>query len=167
MDIEVYPPDRLRWQARDYRCVLGKGGVRADKREGDGATPIGHWPIRSVLYRADRLTMPKLAWPCQSISRNDGWCDDQSHPNYNRRVEKPFGASHEDLWRDDHVYDLIVVLGHNDAPPEPGRGSAIFMHVAKPDFSPTEGCVALALDDLLGILAQAPAETAVLIHPLA
>jgi L,D-peptidoglycan transpeptidase YkuD (ErfK/YbiS/YcfS/YnhG family) len=133
-------------------CALGRGGVRADKREGDGATPLGTWRLRGVRYRADRLTPPETALQVQAIRMQDGWCDDVSSPDYNRPVTLPCAARHERLWRDDAVYDVVVALGYNDDPPVAPRGSAIFLHVARPDLAPTEGCVALALDDLLALL---------------
>jgi L,D-peptidoglycan transpeptidase YkuD (ErfK/YbiS/YcfS/YnhG family) len=105
-----------------------------------------------VLYRADRLSVPRCAVPVEPIAPNDGWCDDQGHRSYNRRVTLPFDASHERLWRDDAVYDVIGVLGWNDDPVERGRGSAIFLHLARPGYSPTEGCVALELRDLRAVL---------------
>ena len=95
------------------------------------------------------------------IAPQDGWCDDPSHAAYNRQVTLPFGHSHETLWRADGLYDLIVVLGHNDDPPAPGLGSAIFLHVAAPDYTPTEGCVALALGDLLEVVTGCTAESAI------
>lgn len=137
------------------RCAIGPGGVRTDKREGDGATPAGCWPLRSVLYRPDRGPAPETALPVQPIAPDDGWCDDPADPAYNRPVTLPYAASHERLWRDDAVYDIVVILGHNDDPPVPGRGSAVFLHIARPDYAPTEGCVALARDDLLRVLARA------------
>jgi len=134
-------------------CALGRGGVRVDKREDDGASPIGTWPLRRVWYRADRLAAPPVtALPTRVIRQNDGWCDDASSPDYNRPVELPHAARHERLWRDDAVYDVLVELGYNDDPPVPARGSAIFLHVARPGYTPTEGCVALGLDDLLALL---------------
>jgi len=136
------------------RTALGRGGVRADKHEGDGATPIGLLPLRSVLYRADRLTAPTCAVPVRTIAPHDGWCDDPAHPAYNQPVPLTINASAEALWRDDPVYDIIGVLGWNDAPVRPGFGSAIFVHVARPDYAPTEGCVALAPDDLRRVLAM-------------
>lgn len=140
---------------RTWRCALGKGGIVRDKREGDGCTPVGTFPLRRVLYRPDRLQTPRTGLPVQALAPDDGWCDDPADPAYNRPVALPYPASHEKLWRADAVYDVIVILGHNDAPPVPGRGSAIFMHVARPGFTGTEGCVALALDDLLAVLAEA------------
>ncbi|MBV9420719.1 MAG: L,D-transpeptidase family protein, partial [Alphaproteobacteria bacterium] len=88
-----------------------------------------------------------------AIAPDDGWCDAPSHPAYNTQIKTPFTASHETLWRDDHLYDVVIIVGFNDAPVIAGKGSAIFIHVARPDFGPTEGCIALAQDDLLELLA--------------
>lgn len=165
MDIDVYPPDSLQWNGRQFRCALGRGGVRRDKAEGDGATPVGRWRLRAVFYRPDRIEPPQTDLIVRPLADDDGWCDDPSDDGYNRHIKKPFGAGHENLWRDDHVYDLIVILGHNDSPPIAGKGSAIFMHVAKPDFSPTEGCVALSLGDLLWVIEGCGPQTWIAIHP--
>lgn len=148
-------PDRLfRFEGQVVRCALGKGGIRPAeaKREGDGATPAALLPLRRVLYRADRGPAPRCAVPVEPLAPADGWCDDPAHPLYNRPVPLPFDASHERLWREDGVYDVIGVLGWNDAPPERGRGSAIFLHLAREDFAPTEGCVALGARDLRRVL---------------
>lgn len=136
------------------RAALGRGGLTAHKQEGDGATPIALLPLRRVLYRADRLPRPRCAVPVEPIAPHDGWCDDPSHRDYNRMVRLPHDGRHEALWRRDAVYDLIGVLGWNDQPVERGRGSAIFLHVARSDYAPTEGCVALALQDLTAVLAD-------------
>jgi L,D-peptidoglycan transpeptidase YkuD (ErfK/YbiS/YcfS/YnhG family) len=145
---------KLRWGGREARCALGRGGVLtpADKRESDGATPLGAWEMRRVFYRSDRIARPETRIPVSVITREMGWCDDPMHPEYNRQVRLPFDGRHEVLWREDHVYDLVVELGFNDDPVVPGRGSAIFLHVAREDYSPTEGCVACALPDLLDML---------------
>ncbi|MDA0675210.1 MAG: L,D-transpeptidase family protein [Proteobacteria bacterium] len=152
MDIHVGAKGLLRWQGGSARCALGRAGVRAVKREGDGVTPAGAWPLRRVLYRADRMATPETRLAVQALTPADGWCDDPADPAYNKPVVMPFAAGHERLWRDDRLYDVIVVLGHNDEPPAAGEGSAIFMHVAREDFGPTEGCVALAIEDLLRLL---------------
>ena len=133
-------------------CALGRSGVALSKREGDGATPIGEWPLRRILYRADRVPLPATTLPAAAIAPDDGWCDAPDHPAYNRPVKHPFPASAERLWREDNLYDFVVVLGHNDAPVVPGAGSAIFLHIARPDFGPTEGCIAVSLPDMLAIL---------------
>jgi L,D-peptidoglycan transpeptidase YkuD (ErfK/YbiS/YcfS/YnhG family) len=154
MEITVTAPDCLECGSTRYRCALGRSGIVTAKTEGDGGTPVGIFPLRHVLYRPDRLTVPpKTSLPVEPLTRGRGWCDDPGHRDYNRPVDLPFAASHEKLWREDGLYDVIVVLGYNDDPPVPGKGSAIFMHVARPDYGPTEGCVVLALADLLEVLA--------------
>lgn len=152
---------------RAFSCAIGRGGLAsaADKREGDGVSPIGVWPLRAVLYRADRGPAPRTALPNRPITRADGWCDDPAHPDYNRLVELPFPASHEVLWREDGLYDLVVVLGHNDDPPVAPLGSAIFLHLARPDYAPTEGCIALSRPDLEMVLALAQPGDALEIGP--
>ena len=140
---------------RRWRCVLGAGGVREDKVEGDGATPAGEYPLRRLYFRNDRLVLPKVALPARPIAEHDGWCDDPRSASYNRLVRVPNEWSHERLWRDDGLYDLLVVVGYNDNPPEGEWGSAIFLHIAREDFSPTRGCVAferVALIELVGLL---------------
>lgn len=122
--------------------AIGPGGVRADKQEGDMATPRALMSLRRIYYRADRVARPETSLPCEPLSPNDGWCDDPSAPRYNQAVTLPCDARHERLWRDDHAYDLIAVLGWNDAPANPGRGSAIFMHLPTRSGL-TEGCIAL------------------------
>jgi L,D-peptidoglycan transpeptidase YkuD (ErfK/YbiS/YcfS/YnhG family) len=139
------------------RCALGRGGVIAAeaKQEGDGASPLGLWPLRRLLYRADRGGPPVTALPATAIGPDDGWCDAPDDPAYNRPVTHPYAASAEHLWRADHLYDLVVVLGHNDDPVIAGAGSAIFLHLAKADYAPTQGCVALAAADMAALLAKA------------
>jgi L,D-peptidoglycan transpeptidase YkuD (ErfK/YbiS/YcfS/YnhG family) len=156
---------RLRWQGHDVRCALGRGGVVAAdlKREGDGATPLGIWPLRQVFWRPDRLATPETGLQFISLTPAMGWCDDPHNLLYNRPVTLPFPAGHEKLWREDDVYDLIVSLGYNDDPAIAGKGSAIFLHVARPDYSPTEGCIACAREDLLDLLKTANAGDALAI----
>jgi len=142
----------LKIGTRLFPCALGRSGMAASKREGDGATPVGCWPLRYVLYRADRIARPRTSLPLKIIGRYDGWCDDAGDRNYNRPVRLPYLASTETLWREDPLYDLIVVLGHNDIPRARGRGSAIFMHLEKENLAPTQGCIALSQHDLLQVL---------------
>ena len=141
-------------------CALGKRGRRTRKLEGDGATPIGCWKLVRVLYRADRIMRPATRLPVKSIGRNDGWCDDPTDRNYNRFVRLPYGASAESLWRTDHLYDVVVVLSHNTTPRVRGNGSAIFMHVARAGYAPTEGCIALRREHLLMLLRRLGAHAA-------
>ena len=147
-------------------CALGKGGVKAaaDKREGDGASPLGVWPIRRVLYRPDRGDAPMTSLPATPIAPDDGWCDAPGDRAYNRPVKLPYPASAEQMWREDHVYDLVLVLGHNDEPPVAPLGSAIFLHLAREGYPPTEGCVALDREDLAELLSKAQAGDAVAIQ---
>lgn len=165
MDIEVTSsgnPDHagtLRWQNQTYRCALGRSGTIADKQEGDGATPCGRFRLREVLYRADRLDRPKTLLPVRPLRPTDGWCDASADPHYNRAVSHPYPASAEHLWRDDNLYDLIVILGHNDDPVVPGAGSAIFFHVAAADFGATQGCISLDRNDLCMVLADCTPDT--------
>ena len=132
-----------------WRCVVGAGGVREDKVEGDAATPVGEFPLRRIYYRNDRLVLPKVRLPARPIAEHDGWCDDPRSAAYNRLVRVPNAWSHERLWREDGLYDLLIVVGYNDDPPEGEWGSAIFLHIARADMAPTRGCIAFARDDLM------------------
>jgi L,D-peptidoglycan transpeptidase YkuD (ErfK/YbiS/YcfS/YnhG family) len=145
------------WGDRTAPCALGRSGVVSAgvKREGDGYSPAGVWPLRRLLYRPDRGPPPATGLPIAALGPHDGWCDDPADGAYNLPVSLPYPASAESLWRADGLYDRIVVLGHNDAPVVAGAGSAIFLHVAAPGYAPTEGCVALALADLEAVLARA------------
>ena len=143
----------LDWGAGPRRCAIGRGGLGLKLAEGDGVTPLGTHPIRRGFYRADRLPRPNTSLALTEIAPDDGWCDAPGDAAYNRPVKLPYRASAETLWREDALYDVIVVLGFNDDPVRDGKGSAIFLHLARPDYGPTEGCVALALSDMLELLA--------------
>jgi L,D-peptidoglycan transpeptidase YkuD (ErfK/YbiS/YcfS/YnhG family) len=147
-----------------FDCALGRAGLVADKREGDGGTPIGRFPFRRLLYRADRVGRIETRLPARHIERDDGWCDDPASPDYNRPVRLPHPARHEKMWLETPLYDLIVIIGHNDDPIVPGAGSAVFLHVAREDWGPTAGCIAFRRDDLLTILAQISTSDAVQIQ---
>jgi L,D-peptidoglycan transpeptidase YkuD (ErfK/YbiS/YcfS/YnhG family) len=133
------------------------------KREGDGATPSGVWPLRHVLYRPDRVLRPRTALPVHAISPGDGWCDDPTSRDYNKQVGLPCRFGHERLWRDDHLYDLVLVMGHNDDPPVRGRGSAVFIHLRAADQGPTHGCIAFTKSDLLFLLGLMDRHTRIVI----
>lgn len=154
----------LRWGSDSGRCAIGRGGVGEKEREGDGITPSGIWPLRRVLYRPDRETAPKTVLQISPIATDDGWCDAPADKRYNMPVKLPYPASAEALWRADDLYDILVVLGFNDAPIIAGKGSAIFLHVAAKDFAPTEGCVALRKQKLLALLAGVSAEAKIRIE---
>ena len=144
---------------RRWRCTVGEGGIREDKVEGDAATPAGEYPLRRIYFRNDRLVLPKVRLPARPISEHDGWCDDPRSPTYNRLVHVPNEWSAERMWREDGLYDLVVVVGYNDDPPEGEWGSAIFLHVAREDYAPTKGCVAFSQTDLLELVPLIDRET--------
>jgi L,D-peptidoglycan transpeptidase YkuD (ErfK/YbiS/YcfS/YnhG family) len=164
MDLVLDGDGCAAWGAHVFRAAQGGGGLARAKREGDRATPVGQFLMREVLYRPDRVSVPRTRLPFRSLAPQDGWCDDPADARYNRRVRLPYPAHAESLWREDHLYDLIVPLGYNDDPVVPGLGSAIFLHVARPDFATTEGCVALDIDDLLSVLEEADATSRVVVR---
>jgi L,D-peptidoglycan transpeptidase YkuD (ErfK/YbiS/YcfS/YnhG family) len=135
-------------------AALGRTGIRAFKREGDGGTPLGRFAVRQVLYRADRIPRPRTQLPVRAIRIDDGWCEDPADRSYNRPVKLSPPSSADRLTRSDHLYDLILVLGYNDRPRVRGKGSAIFVHLARPGFAPTAGCIALTRHDLTMLLAE-------------
>ncbi|MGD0144544.1 MAG: L,D-transpeptidase family protein [Rhizomicrobium sp.] len=156
----------LRFGSFAAPCALGRAGILGPKREGDGGTPAGTFPLRELRYRADRIAAPPVTHlPLYITTRTDGWCDAPDDPAYNRLVKLP--ASAETLWREDRLYDLVVVIGYNDRPVMPGAGSAIFLHVAfeqKGRLMPTAGCVALRASDLLRVLQGCSPATQIRIH---
>lgn len=162
MDLIVTPAGQG-WQAAYgasvWPAAVGRSGIAVKLAEGDGISPIGCWPIRRVLYRADRLDRPQTCFETATIAPDDGWCDAPDHPDYNRPVKLPFTASHEEMWRADNLYDIVVVLGQNDDPVVPGAGSAVFLHIAREGFTPTAGCAALTREALLEFLALATPDT--------
>ena len=159
----------LRLNEAVWPCALGRAGIVKIKQEGDGGTPTGAFPLRRVFFRPDRLAQPRWWAPMSAISADDGWCDDPASPDYNRLVKLPHPARCERLWREDGLYDVLVELGYNDDPVAPGAGSAIFLHVAgmrDGDFTPTEGCIALARADLLSVLARCGPGVSIDIRPI-
>jgi L,D-peptidoglycan transpeptidase YkuD (ErfK/YbiS/YcfS/YnhG family) len=144
--------------------ALGRGGVRSDKREGDGATPRGRFRPLRVWWRADRGPRPRTLLPVRRIARAHGWCEDPADRRYNRPIRLADGYPGDRLWRADRLYDLIVELDHNVRPRVAGRGSAIFVHVARPNFGETAGCVALTSPSLRRLLARLGPKTRITIH---
>jgi L,D-peptidoglycan transpeptidase YkuD (ErfK/YbiS/YcfS/YnhG family) len=164
MTIDVFSSGVLELAGKKYRCSLGRGGVAEKQSEGDGITPVGNYPLRQIYYRADRIAPPTTKLPLTPIGSDDGWCDDPKSPDYNRLIKLPSQYSHEKLWRGNNLYDIVVPIGYNDDPAVAGKGSAIFVHIAQPDYSPTEGCVALSRPDLLEVLEKVGLETQIHIH---
>ncbi len=139
---------------KTYPCTIGRSGVidPEKKTEGDGKTPLGVYPLRTLYYRADRVAKPATGLPLRVLTPQTGWCEDPSHPDYNREISLPHPAVTDHMTRDDALYDYVVVIGHNDSPVVPGKGSAIFIHIAKPEWTPTAGCVGLKTPDMLEVL---------------
>jgi L,D-peptidoglycan transpeptidase YkuD (ErfK/YbiS/YcfS/YnhG family) len=160
----------LSFNGHTYACTLGRSGIVEDKHEGDGGTPAGLYPMREVRYRPDRLLLPRTRLRTVAIASDDGWCDDPADPAYNKPVKLPYPHSAEVMARDDSAYDALAVIGYNDMPPVPGKGSAIFLHIIRtaPDGTvfPTTGCIALATPDLLAVLAAVTPNTLIDIRAL-
>jgi L,D-peptidoglycan transpeptidase YkuD (ErfK/YbiS/YcfS/YnhG family) len=159
----VVSGNKLQAGERSFKCSIGRKGYATNKREGDGCTPVGTFHLREVFYRADRIPAPVTGLPIKAISRDDGWCDAPDDEKYNQHVYLPYSASHEELWREDHLYDLLVVIGYNDGPVISGAGSAIFMHLAAPEFTPTQGCVGLELPVLQDLLRKLTTQTKIVL----
>ncbi len=141
--------------------ALGKSGIRANKFEGDGATPRGRFHLVRLWWRADRLPRPPSLLPTRRIRPDDAWCEDPADRNYNRPVKLSRGDAADRLWRDDHLYDLVIELDHNRRPRIAGRGSAVFIHVARAGLLPTAGCIALAAPALRRLLPRLSVKTVI------
>jgi len=147
-----------------FQACLGRSGVAVDRREGDGTTPSGLFTLRRGFWREDRLVCPQTSLTMRSLRQYDGWCSAPEDGAYNRLVRLPYKARSESLWREDVLYDIVIVIGFNDDPPKPYRGSAIFMHLRSSEGGATEGCVALGLEDMLEVLAHCDDATAIFIE---
>lgn len=148
----VIAAKRARFRGRWMPCRIGRGGIRKDKREGDGATPVGRFTVMSVLYRPDRLQRPATRIKTAPIRRHHGWSDDPSDPLYNQPVRRPHPFGSESMWLASGLYNLVAPLDYNCNPARAGLGSAIFLHVADLLERPTAGCVAFRERDLRWII---------------
>jgi L,D-peptidoglycan transpeptidase YkuD (ErfK/YbiS/YcfS/YnhG family) len=137
-----------------FPCAFGRSGLAVDKREGDGATPLGRFRLGRVFFRPDRGPRPQTALATVPLNPDFGWCEDPSSASYNRLVRLPQARRLERMWRDDPLYDICVEIRYNDDPVIKGRGSAIFLHLARPGLLPTEGCIAVCARDMRRILAR-------------
>jgi L,D-peptidoglycan transpeptidase YkuD (ErfK/YbiS/YcfS/YnhG family) len=147
-----------------FRVALGRGSIRANKREGDGGTPRGEFRLIRLWWRADRHPRPPTRLPARRITRDLAWCEDPGDRRYNHWFRRAPGATGDRLWRDDRLYDFIVEIDHNTRPRVAGRGSAVFIHVARPGFRPTAGCVAMGLPRLRWLLGRMGPETRIAIQ---
>jgi L,D-peptidoglycan transpeptidase YkuD (ErfK/YbiS/YcfS/YnhG family) len=144
--------------------ALGRAGVLANKCEGDGGTPRGRFRAVRLWWRADRLPRPRTALPSRRIGRADAWCEDPADRRYNRPFQRSANEPGDRLWRDDALYDVVLELDHNTRPRIAGRGSAVFVHLARPGLAPTAGCIALRRHDLLALMSYIGPKTRIIIH---
>jgi L,D-peptidoglycan transpeptidase YkuD (ErfK/YbiS/YcfS/YnhG family) len=148
---------------RAIPVALGRGGIKANKREGDGGTPRGTFQLRRLWWRPDRAPRPRTRLPTRPITANDGWCEDPRDRHYNQPIRLRTGEPGDRLKRDDRLYDFIIELDHNTRPRVAGRGSAVFVHVARPGFSPTAGCVGLKYNALIRLIERVGPQTRIVI----
>ncbi len=159
-----YKMRQLSLDGASFFCVFGREGVTDNKTEGDWKTPTGKYKIRKIFYRKDKIPELETQIECVPISQDDAWCDDSLLPEYNSFVKLPFNGSYENLWRDDDLYDVIVVIGYNDEPAITDKGSAIFIHIMKEDMEYTRGCLAIKKEDMMFLVKEITAETEIEIY---
>jgi L,D-peptidoglycan transpeptidase YkuD (ErfK/YbiS/YcfS/YnhG family) len=157
---------RRGWLTADGWAVpvaLGRGGILANKREGDGGTPKGTFHPLQLWWRADRHPQPQTHLPVRPIQTEDGWCEDPNDRRYNQPIRLVHGQAGDRLTREDHLYDFIVEIDQNFVPRIAGRGSAVFLHLARPNFSPTAGCVSMTKSAMLRLLRRLGPQTRIII----
>ncbi len=150
--VAMTPRGRLHAGPTTLVCAIGAASISRQKREGDRATPAGHFRLIEGFFKPGIGRRPAMLLPLRPIDKTLGWCEDPASPSYNRLIRLPSRAGHESMWRDDGLYDVVIVLDYNMRPRRKYRGSAIFLHCARPDFAPTAGCVALRAADLRKLL---------------
>ena len=153
----------LIFKGKQFKCSIGKSGFSINKKEGDGCTPVGTFYIENVYYRADKIKSLETNINKVKIKKIDGWCDDPSQKEYNQLINFPYDFSAEELYREDSLYNIVCVLNYNTNPVKPGIGSAIFIHVAKEGYKPTEGCIALKQEDLIFLLSFIDKKTKIIL----
>tara|TARA_B100001093_G_scaffold197990_2_gene190351 strand:- start:2246 stop:2740 length:495 start_codon:yes stop_codon:yes gene_type:complete len=153
----------LIFKGKQFKCSIGKSGFSINKKEGDGCTPVGTFYIENVYYRADKIKSLETNINKVKINKIDGWCDDPSQKEYNQLINFPYDFSAEELYREDSLYNIVCVLNYNTNPVKPGIGSAIFIHVAKEGYKPTEGCIALKQEDLIFLLSFIDKKTKIIL----
>lgn len=163
MDL-IIKKQKAYWGGNEHPCTQGMHGLTHNKTEGDGKTPIGIFPFREIFYRQDRIILNKTQLPTRIITPTCGWCDDPVSDFYNQYITKPFEPSHEDLWMEKHLYNIVIVVGYNDSPTIKNKGSAIFIHVAHPKFEGTRGCIGLPEDFLIQIANEADEQSMLVIE---
>jgi L,D-peptidoglycan transpeptidase YkuD (ErfK/YbiS/YcfS/YnhG family) len=168
MDVRARPANRRQgWLAAGpwrIPVALGRSGIRADKREGDGATPAGRYRLVRLWWRSDRLPRPRTLLPIRPIKASDGWCEDRADRRYNQAIRLLPGQAGDRLRRPDALYDMIIEIDHNTRPRVAGRGSAVFVHVARALLSPTAGCIAMPATTLRQLLSRLGPKTRITIH---
>jgi L,D-peptidoglycan transpeptidase YkuD (ErfK/YbiS/YcfS/YnhG family) len=154
----------LKYKNLKFRCALGKAGIKKKKREGDNVTPKGIFKINKIYYRPDKIKNIKTLIKKIKIKKNMGWCDDSSSSFYNQQIELPSKFSHERLYRNDNLYDLILILNYNTNPIMKNKGSAIFIHIAKKYYRKTKGCIALKKKNLIELASKIKKNTKIKIN---
>ena len=154
----------LKYKNLKYRCALGKAGVKEKIKEGDNITPKGIFKIIKIYYRPDKIKDIETPIKKIKIKKNMGWCDDPKSIHYNKQIELPSKFSHEKLYRNDNLYDLILVLNYNTNPIVKNKGSAIFLHIANDSYKKTKGCIALKKDDLIQLISKISEKTKIKIN---
>ncbi len=148
---------------KKYKCAIGTNGISSSKKEGDLKTPSGTYSFTQIFYRQDKIGKHNFLINSKEIEQADGWCDDINSSYYNQHIRFPFKESAEKLFRDDDLYDIVCVIDYNSSPIKKSLGSAIFLHIAKDDYSSTEGCIALSKKDLLEVIKKITPETKITI----
>ena len=145
------------------KCSIGKEGITKDKKEGDLKTPKGKFKLKFIFYRKDKIKILKTSFKKVAIKKSMGWCDDVKSKKYNKLISFPFKFSAEKLWRKDNIYDVVIILNYNLSPVKKNKGSAIFLHIAKKNYNPTKGCIAINKKDMLNLTANLKKNSAIII----